>query len=319
MLKKMAGGFMTRQDEIALKAVRASTLKSINEKRKSRIRQIKEEAERKIQEVNIQYSEDPERLRAKYAADEYARSEKARKRAEKNIAREKALIEKKKQIRQFTLAEEIFSSIVQGLGACLFIAGTAILDVLAYDKIKAEPYSGLYLLFYSLFGGTMILMYIMSTLNHALRPEGAKEVFNRLSHIFTYFVIGFAFSSFTFRTLSSNWNILGIVIFGIVWVLCITGVIMYAIAGSRIELVNVIFCLVMGWISLIIIKQLYTILSTRSFSMLIISGIVYTLGLVFYRLRKIKFMRAIGDIIFLFGGVLLFFSLFFINELKLLA
>ena len=88
---------MTRQDEIALKAVRASTLKSINEKRKSRIRQIKEEAERKIQEVNIQYSEDPERLRAKYAADEYARSEKARKRAEKNIAREKALIEKKKQ------------------------------------------------------------------------------------------------------------------------------------------------------------------------------------------------------------------------------
>ena len=66
-------------------------------------------------------------------------------------------------------------------------------------------------------------------------------------------------------------------------------------------------------------NKVYTILSTRSFSMLIISGIVYTLGLVFYRLRKIKFMRAIGDIIFLFGGVLLFFSLFFINDLKLLA
>lgn len=309
---------MTRQDEIALKAIRASTLKSLNVKRKSRIKQIKEEAEKKIQEVNIQYSEDPERLRAKYAADEYARSEKARKRAEKNIAKEKALIEKNKQIRKFTLAEEIFSSIVQGLGACVFIAVTAILDVLAFGKVQGEKYANLYLLSYSLFGGMMILMYIMSTLHHALRNEGAKEIFNRLAHIFTYLVIGFAYSSYTLRTLSSNWNILGLVIFGIVWILCLTGIIMYAIIGSKNELVNVIFCLITGWLSLIIIKNLYSVLSTRSFAMLIISGIVYSLGLIFYRLKNIKFMRAISDIIFLTGGIFLFFSMFFINDLKIL-
>ena len=309
---------MTRQDEIALKAVRASTLKSLNVKRKSRIAQIKEDAEKKIQEVNIQYSQDPERLRAKYAADEYARSEKARKKAEKNIAREKALIEKKNKIRKFSLAEEIFSSVVQGFGACVFIAITAILDVLAYEKIKGEPFANFYLLCYSLFGGTMILMYIMSTLHHALRPEGAKEVFNRLSHIFTYLVIGFAYSSYTFRTLSNDWNILGIVIFAIVWALCFTGIIMNAILGSRNELVNIIFCLVIGWLGIILVNQLYEVLSTRSFSLLILSGVVYSAGLVFYRLRSVKFMRGIGNLVFLFGGILLFFSLFFINDLKIL-
>ena len=59
---------MTREDEVAAKAVRLSTLRSLKLKKRLRIRQIKEEAEAKIREINIQYAEDPERLRAKYAA-----------------------------------------------------------------------------------------------------------------------------------------------------------------------------------------------------------------------------------------------------------
>ena len=65
---------MSRQDEIAEKAVRKSTLKSLKEKKRSRLKQLKIDYENAVQQVNIQYAEDPERLKAKYAADEYAKN-----------------------------------------------------------------------------------------------------------------------------------------------------------------------------------------------------------------------------------------------------
>ena len=100
---------MTKQDEIAAKAVRNSTLKSLNLKRKLRIKQIKEETEAKIREINIQYAEDPERLRAKYAADDYARTERAKKRAAQRIEKEKKHLEREHKLRAYSLGEEIFS------------------------------------------------------------------------------------------------------------------------------------------------------------------------------------------------------------------
>ena len=84
---------MSRQEDIALTAVRKSTLRSLKEKKASRLAQIKRDYEAAVREVEIQYDEDPERLKAKYAAADYAKSEKARKRAEAKIAREKSAIE----------------------------------------------------------------------------------------------------------------------------------------------------------------------------------------------------------------------------------
>ena len=194
---------MTRQDEIAAKAVRISTLKSLKQKRALRIRQIKEEAANKIRELNIQYSEDPERLRAKYAADDYAKSEKAKKRAAKAIEKEKKHLERERNLRPFTLGEEIFSSIVQGIGACLFIAATVLLNVFTIGKVPAEDKT-LYITLFSCFGGTMTLMYIMSVLDHALTPSSAKETFKRLAHIFIFLVIGTTYTVYTFKAVTEK-------------------------------------------------------------------------------------------------------------------
>ena len=90
---------MSRQEDIALTAVRKSTLRSLKEKKASRLAQIKRDYEAAVREVEIQYDEDPERLKAKYAAADYAKSEKARKRAEAKIAREKSAIEIAKKYR----------------------------------------------------------------------------------------------------------------------------------------------------------------------------------------------------------------------------
>lgn len=299
---------MTREDEVAAKAVRLSTLKSLRLKKRLRIRQIKEEAEEKIREVNIQYADDPKRLKAKYAAEDYARTEKKRKRAEKRIEREKKHIAYERKLRPYTLAEEIFSSIVQGVGVCLFIVATVLLDVLAVEKIPSAQKSA-YFAVYTCFGVTMIVNYLMSTLHHAIPSPTAKEVFKRLSHIGVFLIIACAFLTYS---LVSVTNLFGWVVNIVVWSICFVGIMMYAIAGTRLEVVNIIFYAVLGWAGLFICKQIYRSVTPASFKLLIISGVTFTIGLVFCGLRKVKFMHAIGDLVLLTGGIYLFFSFFYI-------
>lgn len=299
---------MSKQDEVAANAVRKSTLKCLKEKKSARIRQIKEDAENAIREVNIQYSEDPERLKAKYAADDFAKSEKARKKAEANIKKEKECLEKDRNLRPFTMGEEIGSAIIQAIGACLFIAGTAVLDTIAIQN--AETYESLTLTMYTLFGSSMILMYICSTLSHALTNPGAKEVFNRLSHIFAYLIIGFGYTAYTITKIQ---GIQGWILFGIVWAVVFTGLLIYAITGSRHPKVNIILCIVAGFSGIFACRSLYNVLSTKSFGMLVAGAAFYLVGLIFYAIRKVKFMHLIGNCIMLAGSIYIFFSLFYIN------
>ncbi|MBR5646286.1 MAG: hemolysin III family protein [Treponema sp.] len=297
-----------RQNEIANRAVRKSTLKSITRKKRSRLKALKYDYEQKVQEINIQYAEDPERLKAKYAAEQYARNERAKKYAEKRIQRAKAKIEFEKTNRRFSVGEEITSSIIQGIGCCLFIAATAILDTLALRNAKS--FFALTTVSYSLFGAAMILMYLFSTLHHALTNFTAKRVFDRLSHVFSFLIIGFTYTTYTITKIQ---GVLGWVIFGIVWAISLLGILLYSIAGRKFEKLNLILYIISGFAGVFVCKTLYDVLSKTSFAMLMTAAGFYILGIVFYSLKKIKWMHMIGNIIMLCGSIYLFFSLFFIN------
>lgn len=303
-----------RQDEIAAKAVRKSTLKSISVKKRSRLKKIKELYEQQVREVNIQYAEDPERLKAKYAAADYAKTEKAKRRAEKRIENEKKNIELTKSTRIPTVGEEISSSIIQGLGTCIFIAVTAILNTIAASNLTS--YKAVTIIFYSLFGGSMIAMYLFSTLRHALTNFIAKQVFSRLSHVFSFLSIGFAFTVYSITKVISQsvtGTILGWIFFGIEWAVVLTGILFYAIAGRRFEKVNIILASIAGFSGLIFTKFLFKALSATSFTLLMICGGFYLLGIIFYALKKIKGMQVIANILFLLGSIAIFGSLFFIQ------
>lgn len=299
---------MSRQDDIAAKAMRKSTLKSLKVKKHCHAKKLKEEYELALQELNIQYAEDPERLKAKYAAEHYAKTERARRRAEKKIANEKKAIDLMKSSRRLTVAEEIGSSIVQGFGVCLFIAATAILDTLAMKNVK--DFFNTTIVFYSLFGASMILMYLFSTLQHALTNLTAKQVFNRLSHVTTFLIIAFGYSAFSITKLHGA---LGWTLLGIVWGLSFIGLMFYAIGGQRFEKVNLVLYVVAGFSGLVLLKPLHDAVSAKCLSMLICGAVFYLVGIIFYNLKKVKFMHLIGNIIMLFGSVYIFFSLFYIH------
>lgn len=300
---------MSRQDDIAAKAVRKATLKNLKVKKRARIKQIKENYEKDLQEVEILYAENPERLKAKYAAENFAKSERAKAKAERRIESEKKLLEAERLTRRLTIAEEISSSIVQGIGACLFIAATAILDTLALRGVT--KYLNTTTVFYSLFGASMILMYIFSLLQHALTHSTAKVVFNRLAHDCAFLVIGFGYSAYTITKIEGT---LGWTLFGIVWALSLIGILFYSISGRKHEKLNAVLYIIGGFSGLVVMKVLYSVLSQQSFTMLIVSACAYLVGVVFYNLKKVKFMHLIGNIVMLIGSIFLFFSLFYIHS-----
>ena len=209
------------------------------------------------------------------------------------------------------MGEEISSSIVQGIGAVIFIAATAILDTVAMRDVT--DFFSTTIVFYSLFGSSMILMYLFSCLRHAINTFTAKTVFNRLSHVFAYLVIGFGYSVYTITKVQ---GVSGWVLFGIVWALQLTGILFYAIAGRKYEILSIIFTVLAGILGLGVAAYLYKDqgLPKQSFTMLILGGVFYLLGLVFYNLKKVRYMHFIANLIMLFGSVYIFFSLFYINR-----
>jgi hemolysin III len=298
---------MTREDSVAKRAVRRSTLKSLRAKKGERLKQLKEQYNNDIREVNIQYAEDPERLRAKYAAGDYAKSERERKHADRKIQIEKRRIERTSREREFSAGEEIFSSIVQGVGALVSVAATVLIIYTAVADTTSVNRK-IYIITYACFGGSMVLMYIMSTLHHSLVPPAAKEVFKRLTHDFIFIVLGSAYTCFTLTALKGT---TGWILFGIVWGASIVGIVLYSIWGSELAIANLVLYLVIGWAGVVLAGRLYHVLPAESFGFLLTAGITYSISCVFYMLQKVKFMHAVSDSIMLMSSVYIFLAMFF--------
>lgn len=297
-----------RQDEIAKKAVRKATIKNLKVKKNSRLAQLKADYDKQVRDINIQFAEDPERLKAKYAAADYAKSERAKKKAEKKIAREKEKIAFEESVRKPTVKESIISSIIQGLGCALSIAGVAILDTIAVHK--TQDYVNLTTVFYTLFGASMIIMYLFSLLQHAIPNYTSRKVFNRLSHVWAFLNIGICYSVFSITKIQ---GVFGWVLFGIVWGIALTGILFYSISGRKHDKVNAFLYIIAGFSGIVAIKNLYDVLATECFSMIICAAVFFVFGIIFYNLKKIKYMHIIANFLMLCGSVYIFFALFFMN------
>lgn len=208
----------------------------------------------------------------------------------------------------YTLGEEIFSSIVHGIGTLLAIAALVLLIVFtAKNGGDALDIVGV-----CIYGFTLILLYTMSTLYHAISNEKAKKVFKIFDHSSIYFLIAGTFTPIIF-TILRNTGSLTWVIFGFVWGVALLGTLMYAIFPKRFKVLNVLSYVVAGWCALFLIPSLIselTILnSIASIYWLLAGGISYTLGIVFYAIKKVRYFHPIWHIFVLAGSVCHFFCI----------
>ena len=209
-------------------------------------------------------------------------------------------MEKKSNQVDYSLGEEIANSISHGIGAALSIAGLVVLIVSAVAHGDAW-----HVVSFSIFGRTLILLYLASTLYHSFPQLKVKRVLRKFDHAAIFLLIAGTYTPFMLVSLRGPW---GWSLFGVIWGLAITGVVLKMYFVHRFPKLSTAIYVLMGWLCVIAAKQMLIQVPPISITFLVIGGLSYTIGVVFYAWKKLPYNHAIWHLFVLGGSVMHFFS-----------
>ncbi len=190
---------------------------------------------------------------------------------------------------------ERFNSISHLVGAALALVGTTILMVFAVQQ--GDPWK---IISFSIYGTSLFLLYSASTLYHSW-PGPAKDIFQKIDHIAIYLLIAGTYTPFTLITLRGPW---GWSLFGIVWGLAIAGIVLDSLSRSEKRTLQLAIYILMGWIIVIAMYPLSQNLSTGGIAWLVIGGLLYTGGIIFYVLdKRLKHGHGIWHLFVMAGSI----------------
>jgi hemolysin III len=158
----------------------------------------------------------------------------------------------------------------------------------------------------AVYGITLILLYLASTLYHALTNGTAKRVFRILDHASIYLLIAGTYTPFTLLALRGAW---GWTLFGLVWGLAVAGIVFKCFLTGRLHALSTAVYLLMGWIAVIAIRPLMAALSTPALLWLLAGGLAYTFGVVFFASSR-KYAHALWHLFVLAGSVCHFIAVY---------
>jgi hemolysin III len=191
---------------------------------------------------------------------------------------------------------ERFNSISHLVGAALALAGAVVLVVVA--SRSGDAYR---IVSFSVYGATLFLLYLVSTLYHGLPAGRAKWVFRVLDHQAIYLLIAGSYTPFTLVSLD---GIVGWWMFGAIWGMAVLGLVLDALPRRGARVLQMIIYFVMGWLIVLAINPLLAALSCAGFIWLLSGGLFYTSGIVFYALdRRHPWMHGIWHLFVLAGSI----------------
>lgn len=202
--------------------------------------------------------------------------------------------------RALSLGEEIVNSITHGIGTLLSIAALVLLVVFA--SIKGNVW---HVVSFSIFGASLVLLYLSSTLYHSFTREKIKNLFVRFDHAAIFLLIAGTYTPFVLTTIRGA---LGWSLFGIIWGLAITGIVIRSIYLTRFRKLMVGIYLAMGWMFLTAVVPMVRNLPASSITFLFIGGGLYSIGVIFYAWRNLKYGHGIWHLFVLGGSIMHFFS-----------
>ena len=205
--------------------------------------------------------------------------------------------------RKLTAEEEIFNSITHGIGTILSIAALVILVVHAVGKGDIW-----HIVSYTIFGSTLVLLYLSSTLYHSFTREKIKNLFARFDHAAIFLLIAGTYTPFLLTVLRGT---LGWTLFGIIWGTAITGVIIRSIYLNRFHNLMVALYLVMGWMIVFAGRSIVKGLPSPSLLFLFLGGIFYSVGVIFYMWRNLKYAHGIWHLFVLAGSIMHFYAVIY--------
>lgn len=204
---------------------------------------------------------------------------------------------------KYNFKEEIANAITHGIGFLLSIPALVILIISA-----ARNGGPLEVVSFTIFGVSMLLLYLFSTMLHSFKPSKAKNVFAILDHSAIYILIAGTYTPFVLVTLNGA---LGWTLFGIIWAMAIAGISFKCFFINRFRILSTLFYVLMGWLIIIAIEPLYTNLSSQGFYWLLAGGILYSVGAVFYIWRNLPYSHAIWHLFVIAGSGCMYFCILF--------
>lgn len=215
-------------------------------------------------------------------------------RAAREVLRELRRERRRQHIEQlpYSLGEEIFNAITHGLGWVFGVFGLiALLWVSVRNGDSYKIASSI------VYGSSLILLYGSSTLYHSLIAPKAKQVFKVLDHSAIYLLIAGTYTPFAIALRGEG----GWWFFGIVWAIAIGGITLEAVWQKRPRWLTLVLYLGMGWLAVFMVKPLMAVLAPAGLWLLVGGGLFYTLGTIFYGLKKVPYMHAVWHLFVLAG------------------
>lgn len=204
-------------------------------------------------------------------------------------------MEKTRPARLYTLSEELFNSITHGIGTLLSIAALVILVVIA-----ARRRDVLAVVCFTIYGSSLLLLYLSSTLYHSLTAPRAKAVFRVLDHASINLLIAGSYTPITLLALTPGW---GWSLFGVVWGLAILGVLLNIAGLEKTRRISMALYVLMGWLVIVALKPMLAMVPAGLLYFLLAGGLFYTIGILFYAVKKIPFNHGIWHLFVLSGSI----------------
>jgi len=196
---------------------------------------------------------------------------------------------------RYSLGEDIANSVTHGIGAVLSLVGTALLLLRA-----SRTGTPLHLASFSVYGLTLVLLHISSTLYHALRAPGARRVFWIFDHCSIYLLIAGTYTPFLLLALWGRW---GLTLLVTIWTLAVAGIVLKSVFIGRFRKISLAVYLLMGWMIVLAAREVWLKVPHGALVYVAVGGGLYTLGTVFFAWRRLPFNHAVWHLFVLGGSV----------------
>jgi hemolysin III len=196
--------------------------------------------------------------------------------------------------------EEIANTISHGLGLLLALVAVPILIAASMRAGNMHFTVGV-----SVFGGTMVLLYLASTLYHSLTHEAAKQLFRLFDHTAIFLLIAGTYTPFSLGVLRGPW---GWSMLAAVWTLAIVGITLKCRERTRYSPICYVLYVIMGWLALVAVKPILMLIPVPGILLILAGGLAYTGGLVFFAAQRIRYNHFIWHLFVIAGTTCHFFA-----------
>jgi hemolysin III len=201
----------------------------------------------------------------------------------------------------YTPKEEIANSVTHAIGVGLSIAGLTALVILA--AIYGDIWR---IVSFSIYGSSLILLYLASTLYHSLQQPRIKQILRKFDHASIYILIAGTYTPYLLVSLRGS---VGWTYFALVWGMAAAGIVWKMFFLGKLEVVATIMYILMGWMCVFAFKHMIAALPPLGLIMLVTGGVIYTLGVIFYAWEKLPYNHAIWHLFVLGGSICHFISI----------